>query len=119
MNKTYIVEKQEKQVEEKLLSSLSEVSLTSLKEGRSILEVIATSVNLLEQEFDDDAGEELDLRRDIDEREVMTCEVEPSLLADVEVTGSVNFFVAFCLNSVNALVIQYAPRALVNHSGYI
>ena len=27
------------------------------------------------------------------------------------------FFVAFCLNSVNALVLQYAP--LVNHSGYI
>ena len=32
-------------------------------------------------------------------------------------TGSVNFFVAFCLNSVNALVLQYA--SLVNHSGYI
>ena len=32
-------------------------------------------------------------------------------------TGSVTFFVAFCLNSVNALVIQYAP--LVNHSDYI
>ena len=32
-------------------------------------------------------------------------------------TGSVIFFVAFCLNSVNALVLQYAP--LVNHSGFI
>ena len=36
-------------------------------------------------------------------------------------TGSVIylffFFVAFCLNSVNALVLQYAQ--LVNHSGYI
>ena len=29
-------------------------------------------------------------------------------------TGSVNFFVAFCLNSANALVLQYA--SLVNHS---
>ena len=33
-------------------------------------------------------------------------------------TGSVFFFfVAFCLNSLDALVLQYAP--LVNNSGYI
>ena len=71
-------------MEEKLLPSLGEVSLTSLKEGRSFSDVIAASVNPLEQEFDDEAGEELDLRREKDEREVITCEVEPSLLADVE-----------------------------------
>ena len=50
-----------------------------------VADVILASVNPLEQEFDDDAGEELDqLRRDKDEREVITCEVEPSLLADLE-----------------------------------
>ena len=37
--------------------------------------VIQASVNPLKQECDDDAEEELDLRRDEDEREVMTCEV--------------------------------------------
>ena len=42
------------------------------------------SVNPLELEFDDDAGEEFDLRRDKDEMEVITYEVEPSLLDDVE-----------------------------------
>ena len=41
-------------------------------------------MNPLEQEFDDDAGEELDIRPDKDEMEVITCEVGPSLLADVE-----------------------------------
>ena len=46
-------------------------------------EVSKASVNLLEQEFDDDAGK-LDLRRDKDKMEVITCEVGPSLLADVE-----------------------------------
>ena len=31
--------------------------------------------------------------------------------------GSVNFFLAFCLNSVNRLALKYAP--LVNRRGYI
>ena len=65
------------------MSSLSEANLTSLKEGRSFSDVIAALVNPLEQEFDDDAGEDLDLRRDKDKREVMTCEVEPNPAADV------------------------------------
>ena len=65
------------------MSSLSEVNLTSLKEGRSFSDVIAASVNPLEQEFDDNAGEELELRRDKDKKEVMTCGVEPSPAADV------------------------------------
>ena len=64
------------------MSSLSEVNLTSLKEGRSFSDVIAASVNPLEQEFDDNAGEELELRRDKDKKEVMTCEVESSPAAD-------------------------------------
>ena len=44
------------------------------------------SVNPLVQEFHDDAGEELDIRRDMDEVpvKVITCEVGPSLFADVE-----------------------------------
>ena len=42
-------------------------------------------VNPLEQEFHDDAGGELDLRRDKDEREAfITCEVDPSLLDHLE-----------------------------------
>ena len=65
------------------MSSLSEVNLTSLKEGRSFSDAIAASVNPLEQEFDDNAGEELELRRDKDKEEVMTCGVEPSPAADV------------------------------------
>ena len=65
------------------MSSLSEVNLTSLKEGRSFSDVIAALVNPLEQEFDDDAGEDLDLRRNKDKREVMTCEVDPNPAADV------------------------------------
>ena len=38
-----------------------------------LADVLPASVNPLEQEFDDDAGGELDLRRDKDEREVITC----------------------------------------------
>ena len=40
----------------------------------------------LEQEFDDDAGEELELRQDKDEMEVITCKVGPSLLATLKPT---------------------------------
>ena len=47
-------------------------------------DLIPASVNTLEQEFHDDADEELYSRRDKDKREVITCEVEPSLLADAE-----------------------------------
>ena len=57
--------------------------------SKSVADVLPASVNPLEQEFDDDAGEELNLRRDRkDEREVITCEVEPSLLANLEAIGS-------------------------------
>ena len=52
--------------------------------SKLVADVIPASVNPLEQEFDDDSGEELDLRRDKDEMEVITCEVGSSLLADVE-----------------------------------
>ena len=45
------------------------------------------SVNPLEQKFDDDAGGQLDLRHDKDVREVITCEVEPCLLVDLEAIG--------------------------------
>ena len=55
--------------------------------SKLVANVLPASVNPLEQEFDDDAGEQLDLRRDKDVREVITCEVEPSLLADLEVIG--------------------------------
>ena len=58
-------------------SSPSEVS-------ELVADVLPASVNPLEQEFDDDAGEELDLRRDKDEREVITCEVEPRLITHLE-----------------------------------
>ena len=51
--------------------------------NKLVADVIPASVNPLEQEFDDDAGE-LDLRRDKDKMEVITCKVGPSLLADVE-----------------------------------
>ena len=44
-------------------------------------------VNPLEQEFHDDAGGELDLRRDKDEREVIACEVDPSLLDHLVAIG--------------------------------
>jgi len=64
----------------KARASPSEVS-------KLVADVLPASVNP-EQEFDDDdKGEELDLRRDKDEREVITCEVEPSLLADLEAIG--------------------------------
>ena len=52
--------------------------------SKLVADVIPASVNPLEQEFDDDAGEEIDLKRDKDEVEVITCEVGPSLLAEVE-----------------------------------
>ena len=52
--------------------------------SKLVVDVLPAFVNPLEQEFDDDAGEELDLRCDKDEREVITCGVEPSLLADLE-----------------------------------
>ena len=52
--------------------------------SKLVADVIPASINPLEQEFDDDAGEEFDLRRDKDEMEVITYEVGPSLLADVE-----------------------------------
>ena len=56
--------------------------------SKLVANVLPASVNPLEQEFDDDdGGEELDLRRDEDERGVITCEVEPSLLADLEAIG--------------------------------
>ena len=44
-------------------------------------------VNPLEQEFHDDAGGELELRCDKDEREVVTCEVDPSLLDHLVAIG--------------------------------
>ena len=79
---TYIVEKQKKTGGGKAPVSPSEVS-------KLVADALPASVNPLEQEFDDDAGEQLDLRRDKDEREVMTCFVEPSVLAiaDLEATG--------------------------------
>ena len=43
--------------------------------SKLVADVMPASVNPLEQEFDDDAGEELDLRRDKDQREVITYEV--------------------------------------------
>ncbi|KAK2567420.1 Myb/SANT-like DNA-binding domain-containing protein 3 [Acropora cervicornis] len=55
--------------------------------SKLVADALPASVNPLEQEFDDDAGEQLDLRRDKDEREVITCLVEPSVLADLEATG--------------------------------
>jgi len=57
--------------------------------SKLVADVLPASVNPLEQELndDDDGGEELDLKRDKDERGVITCEVEPSLLADLEAIG--------------------------------
>ena len=66
---------------EKAPASPSEVS-------KLLADVIPASVNPLEQEFDDDAGEELDLRWHEDEREVITCKVGPSLLAVVEASST-------------------------------
>ena len=51
-------------------------------------EIPASAVNHLDQEFDNNAGEELDLRRNKDEREVITCEVLTlKLLAGKEDVG--------------------------------
>ena len=55
--------------------------------SKLVADVLPASVNPLEQEFDDDAGGELDLRRDKDEREVITCEVDPSLRDHLEAIG--------------------------------
>ena len=66
--------------QEKLPASPSEVC-------KLVADVLLASVNPQEQEFGSDAGEELDLRRDKDEREVITCEAEPSLLANLEAIG--------------------------------
>ena len=55
--------------------------------SKLVADTLPASVNPLEQEFDDDAGEELHLRSDKDDREVITCSVEPSVLADLEATG--------------------------------
>ena len=50
-----------------------------------VADVIPTSINPLEQEFDDDSEEEPSLRRDEHEKDPITCEAGPSGLADVEV----------------------------------
>ena len=50
-----------------------------------VADVILAQINLLEQEFDDDAEEEPNLRREKDEKGTITCEVGPSGLGDVEV----------------------------------
>ena len=55
--------------------------------SKLVADVLPASVNPLEQTFDDDAGEQLDLKRDKDVREVITCEVGPSLLADLKAIG--------------------------------
>ena len=69
---------QEKLVEEKLLAP--QVRCVKL-----VADVIPASITPLEQEFDDDAEEEPNLRRDKDEKGTITCEAGPSGLADVEV----------------------------------
>ena len=53
-----------------------------------LADVIPASVNPLEHEFDDDAGEELDLRWHEDEMEAITCKVGPSLLAVGEASST-------------------------------
>ena len=53
--------------------------------SKLVADVIPTSVNPLEQPFDDDAGEEPNSRRDKDERDSTICETGPSVLADVEI----------------------------------
>ena len=50
-----------------------------------VAEIIPASVNPLEQEFDDDAEREPNLRRDEHEKDPITCEAGPSGLTDVEV----------------------------------
>ena len=52
--------------------------------SKLVADEIPASVNPVEQEFDGDAGEELDIRKDMDKVETITFEVGPSLLADVE-----------------------------------
>ena len=52
--------------------------------SKLVADVLPASVNPLEQEFNDDAREELDFRRDKVERKVITCGVEPSILAGLE-----------------------------------
>ena len=55
--------------------------------SKLVADVLPASVNPLEQEFDDDAGGELDLRRDKEEREVITCEREQGLNDHLEAIG--------------------------------
>ena len=50
-----------------------------------VADVIPASVNPPEQEFDEDAEEEPNLRRGEHEKDPITCEAGPSGLADVEV----------------------------------
>ena len=50
-----------------------------------VADVIPASVNPLEQEFDEDAEEEPNLRRGEHEKDPITCQAGPSGLADVEV----------------------------------
>ena len=71
--------KAKKTVGGKAPASPSEVS-------KLVADALPASVNPQEQEFDGDAGEQLDLRRDKDDREVITCLVEPSVLANLEAT---------------------------------
>ena len=65
-------------MEEKLL-------LPQVKWNKLVANVIPASVNPLEQDFDDDAGKEPNLRRDKDEKDTIKCKAGPSVLADVEV----------------------------------
>ena len=53
--------------------------------SKLVADVIPASVNPLELDFDDDAGEEPNSKRGKDEKETITCEAGPSVLADVEV----------------------------------
>ena len=53
--------------------------------SKLVADVIPASVNPLEQDFDDDAGEEPNSRWDKDEKDTITCEAGPIVLADVEI----------------------------------
>ena len=55
--------------------------------NKLVVDVLLASVDPLEHEFDDDAGGKLDLRRHKDEREVITCQVDPGLLDHLEAIG--------------------------------
>ena len=68
--------KQEKLVEEKLLPHQLNKQISRRR--------IPASIKSIEQQFGDDAEEELDLRQGRDKSEGITCEVVPSLLADVK-----------------------------------